>query len=112
MLFEKVPVGGYFQGCGPRVRERLARGEPATGYEKVSDKRYDGFIGGAVEMLLKSRGWGAKAAPYFPVRPCQCVKYLGPHHSDIARRRAVMLAEQYAAWRLHQVARERRRRTA
>jgi hypothetical protein len=106
LLFEKVPIGGYFMGCGPRVRERLARGEPATAYEKVSGPRTVRgvrYAGGAVEMLLKKRGYGAKAAPYFPVRSGQCVKYLGPHDSDIARRKAIQLAERYQAWRAGRV---------
>jgi len=111
-LFEKVPVGGYYQGCGPRVRARLARGEPATGYEKVSDKIHGDAVGGAVELLLKRRGFGPKSAPYFPVRECQCVKYLGPHGSDIARRKAMMLAERYQAWKAGQAAPSRRRRVA
>jgi len=101
-LFEKVPVGGYYQGCGPRVRARLERGEPATGYEKVGGPRTvrgKRYAGGAVELLLKARGYGAKSAPYFPVGPCQCVKYLGPHGSDIARRKGMLLAERYQAWR-------------
>lgn len=113
--FEEVPVGGYFQGCGPRVRARLSRGEPATGYEKVSGPRVvrgQMYAGGAVEMLLKRRGYGAKSAPYFPVRPCQCVKYLGPHNSDIARRKAMMLAERYQAWRAGKAMPARRRRVA
>lgn len=108
-LFEKVPVGGYYQGCGPRVRARLERGEPATGYEKVSGKPRGDAVGGAVEMLLKRRGYGAKSAPYYPVRACQCVKYLGPHGSDIARRKAMLLAEQYAAWKAGQAAPSSRR---
>lgn len=99
-LFEKIPVGGYYQGCGPRVRARLARGEPATAYEKVSDKPRGDAVGGAVEFLLKGRGWGEKSAPYYPVRACQCVQYLGPHGSDIARRKAIQLAERYAEWKL------------
>lgn len=109
MSFCDVPVGGYYQGCGPQVRARMARGEPASAYEKVSGPRTtrsgERYEGGAVEMLLKRRGFGpgkragGGSAPYYPVRGCPCVKYFGPHGSDIARRKAIHAAERYAAWK-------------
>jgi hypothetical protein len=107
--FCEIPVGGYYQGCGPQVRARLARGEPATGYEKVGGPRTgrggEMYGGGAVEMLLKARGHGpgkragGGSAPYYPVKGCPCVHYYGPHDSDLARRKAINAAEQYAAWK-------------
>ncbi len=112
--FCDVPVGGYYRSCGPRALLWLRTGSrPITAYKKVSGPRVVRGVryeGGAVEMLLKRRGYGEKAAPYFPVRGCPCVRYLG--RDRLARQRAIQAAERYQAWRARQIAARRRRAAA
>jgi len=78
--FNRLKEDQYFQYCGPIVKDRRARGEPTSGYKKVGGKkciRGTCYSGGSVEMLLKKRGWGKKAAKYYPVKGDPCVRHVG-----------------------------------
>jgi hypothetical protein len=103
--FRRLKVGSYFQYCGPIAEDRRARGEPVAAYKKVGGPkcvRGICYAGGAVEMLLKGRGWGNKAAPYRPVKGNPCVRKVG-------RDFAIRYAEQRAKFA---IARDRRARRA
>lgn len=109
--FNKLPVGEYFMRCGKVTEARRARGEPVSAYKKVGGPRIVGgqhYYGGAVEMLLKGRGWGpakrsgGMAAPYYPVRDNPCIRRL-------SREWALRYAEQRAHFKLALDAERRRR---
>lgn len=109
--FDKLPVGAYFMRCGKIAEGRRARGEPVSAYKKVGGPRTvrgQYYYGGAVEMLLKERGWGpakrvgGMSAPYYPVRDNPCVRQL-------SRDWAIRYAEQRARFKMTQTSQRRRR---
>jgi len=78
----KIPTDSYFRYCGGQ-----------SGYKKVGKRktvRGALYSGGAVEMLLKGRGWAEKSAHYYPVKGCPCVRRVGRDLAVAAAERHVM----------------------
>lgn len=107
--FSKLPVGKYFMRCGKITEARRIRGEPVSAYKKVGGPRTvrgQFYHGGAVEMLLKERGWGpakrvgGMAAPYYPVRDNPCIRQLSREWAmRYAEQRARFAMERERVWR-------------